>query len=122
VFWPDTGDVHQNYYILNPQRYSYYKNGCGRVQRLKAVWGNDEYYKYHDPDPAAINLTVTNAAGEEVPAVLYGDPALRDKGEEGLPDFIVWPIVAIAAVVLLCGGYGAYVYHSKKRASEDNFS
>jgi peptide methionine sulfoxide reductase MsrA len=77
VFWPDTGGVHQDYYIRNPERYNYYKNGCGRVKRLKAVWGSEEYYQYHDANPSAINLTVTNAAGEEVPAVLGGDPLLR---------------------------------------------
>ncbi len=30
---------HQNYYQKNPLRYRYYRYGCGRDQRLKALWG-----------------------------------------------------------------------------------
>lgn len=30
---------HQDYYKKNPIRYRYYRNGCGRDARLKAVWG-----------------------------------------------------------------------------------
>lgn len=32
-------DYHQDYYKKNPNRYSYYKYGCGRAQRLEQVWG-----------------------------------------------------------------------------------
>ena len=32
-------DYHQDYYKKNPLRYKYYKYGCGRVQRLEALWG-----------------------------------------------------------------------------------
>ncbi len=32
-------DYHQDYYERNPIRYRYYKYGCGRTQRLKALWG-----------------------------------------------------------------------------------
>jgi peptide-methionine (S)-S-oxide reductase len=32
-------DYHQNYYQKNPVRYRYYRNGCGRDARLKALWG-----------------------------------------------------------------------------------
>lgn len=35
-------EYHQDFYKKNPLRYRYYKNGCGRVQRLKAVWGNEK--------------------------------------------------------------------------------
>ena len=38
-FWP-AEDYHQDYYVKNPIRYKYYRNGCGRDQRLKAVWGS----------------------------------------------------------------------------------
>lgn len=31
-------DYHQKYYIKNPIRYKYYRNSCGRDQRLKQVW------------------------------------------------------------------------------------
>jgi peptide-methionine (S)-S-oxide reductase len=37
-FWP-AEDYHQDYYIKNPVRYQYYRTGCGRDARLKALWG-----------------------------------------------------------------------------------
>jgi peptide-methionine (S)-S-oxide reductase len=37
-FWP-AEDYHQDYYIRNPVRYSYYRNGCGRDARLRQLWG-----------------------------------------------------------------------------------
>ena len=30
---------HQNYYRKNKLRYKFYRNGCGRDKRLKALWG-----------------------------------------------------------------------------------
>jgi peptide-methionine (S)-S-oxide reductase len=30
---------HQDYYLRNPLRYKYYRNGCGRDARLDKVWG-----------------------------------------------------------------------------------
>ncbi|WP_284359001.1 peptide-methionine (S)-S-oxide reductase MsrA [Candidatus Phycosocius spiralis] len=32
-------DYHQNFYQKNPLRYAYYRSGCGRDARLRAVWG-----------------------------------------------------------------------------------
>jgi peptide-methionine (S)-S-oxide reductase len=32
-------EYHQDYYKKNPLRYKYYKYGCGRIQRLEALWG-----------------------------------------------------------------------------------
>jgi peptide-methionine (S)-S-oxide reductase len=37
-FWPAEDD-HQDYYKKNPRRYSLYRAGCGRDQRLEAIWG-----------------------------------------------------------------------------------
>ena len=37
----DAEDYHQDYYKKNPLRYKYYRNGSGRDQFLKKVWGND---------------------------------------------------------------------------------
>ncbi|MBX3324498.1 MAG: peptide-methionine (S)-S-oxide reductase MsrA [Nitrospira sp.] len=38
TFYPAEG-YHQDYYKKNPLRYKYYKYGCGRANRLEALWG-----------------------------------------------------------------------------------
>lgn len=37
VTFYDAEDYHQDYYKKNPVRYKYYRNGCGRDKRLKAL-------------------------------------------------------------------------------------
>lgn len=37
-FYP-AEDYHQNYYLKNPVRYKYYRNGSGRDDFLKTTWG-----------------------------------------------------------------------------------
>ena len=37
-FYP-AEEYHQDYYIKNPIRYGYYRNGCGRDKRLEELWG-----------------------------------------------------------------------------------
>ena len=32
-------DYHQDFYLKNPVRYGFYRKGCGRDARLKALWG-----------------------------------------------------------------------------------
>ncbi len=38
TFYP-AEDYHQDYYLRNPIRYRYYRNGCGRDARLQELWG-----------------------------------------------------------------------------------
>jgi len=38
-FYP-AEEYHQDYYRKNPIRYKFYRGGCGRDQRLEAVWGS----------------------------------------------------------------------------------
>jgi peptide-methionine (S)-S-oxide reductase len=38
-FYP-AEDYHQDYYVKNPVRYKFYRNGCGRDARLKELWGD----------------------------------------------------------------------------------
>jgi len=38
TFYPAEA-YHQDYYLKNPIRYAYYRNGCGRDARLKELWG-----------------------------------------------------------------------------------
>jgi peptide-methionine (S)-S-oxide reductase len=33
-------EYHQAYYVKNPVRYKFYRNGCGRDARLKELWGD----------------------------------------------------------------------------------
>ena len=40
AFYP-AEDYHQDYYIRNPVRYTYYRGRCGRDRRLDAVWGEE---------------------------------------------------------------------------------
>ena len=35
----DAETYHQDYYLKNPQTYSFYKWRCGRAQRLEDIWG-----------------------------------------------------------------------------------
>jgi peptide-methionine (S)-S-oxide reductase len=37
-FYP-AEDYHQDFYLKNPARYKFYKAGCGREARLRALWG-----------------------------------------------------------------------------------
>jgi peptide-methionine (S)-S-oxide reductase len=34
-------DYHQDYHLKNPVKYRYYRFGCGRDARLRAIWGSE---------------------------------------------------------------------------------
>ncbi len=38
-FYP-AEEYHQDYYVKNPVRYKFYRNGCGRDSRLQQLWGS----------------------------------------------------------------------------------
>jgi peptide methionine sulfoxide reductase msrA/msrB len=40
TFYP-AEDYHQDYYSKNPVRYRFYKTGCGRMNRLEKLWGEE---------------------------------------------------------------------------------
>ncbi len=42
VFYP-AEDYHQDYYLKNPVRYRYYRFGCRRDARVKALWGEQAH-------------------------------------------------------------------------------
>ncbi len=39
TFYP-AEEYHQDYYVKNPVRYRFYRQGCGRDARLKELWGD----------------------------------------------------------------------------------
>ena len=41
TFYP-AEDYHQDYHTRNPLRYNYYRNGCGRDDRLQELWGQPD--------------------------------------------------------------------------------
>ncbi|MCJ8287162.1 peptide-methionine (S)-S-oxide reductase MsrA [Halomonas sp.] len=47
-----TKDEHQDYYQKNKVRYTFYKNACGRPDRLKEIWG-DEAMPHEAPAQSA---------------------------------------------------------------------
>ncbi len=62
----DAEDYHQDYYRKNPLRYKYYRQGSGRDQFLKKVWGTGHDAvkpvsgsPYKKPDDASLRKTLT---------------------------------------------------------------
>lgn len=43
TFYP-AEEYHQDYYVKNPLRYSYYRSSCGRDDRLQELWGDASSY------------------------------------------------------------------------------
>ena len=100
-FWM-AEDYHQDYYIKNPWNYGYYKERCGRTKRLKEVWGEEQYYCYHDLELSCFNHTAVNEDGLVVEAVVnVKDVAEESEKARGLPTQGII-IVAVAGVVFAC--------------------
>lgn len=53
TFYPIKGDesYHQDYYKNNPTRYKFYRWNCGRVQRLKEIWGDKAAHLFNSVQP-----------------------------------------------------------------------
>lgn len=102
TFWT-AEEYHQDYYIKNPRNYGYYKQRCGRTNRLKEVWGEDEYYCYHDLDSNrdCFNGTVVNVDGDEVEIEVNR----KDAAEEVAGLMPTWAVtlVSVVAAILACG-------------------
>ena len=94
-------NYHQDYYIKNPRVYSYYKERCGRTNRLKEVWGEDQYHCYHDLEMSCFNNTAVNEDGVIVEAVVNIKDATEDsKQARGLSTQGI--LVIVTAVVFTC--------------------
>jgi peptide-methionine (S)-S-oxide reductase len=98
-FWM-AEDYHQNYYIKNPRNYGYYKERCGRTKRLKEVWGNEQYYCYHDLDLSCFNDTVVNEDGVDVVAVVNAKN-VEESGNARM--MAVWQIVVVSVAAAVLG-------------------
>ncbi len=83
-------EYHQDYYIKNPGHYKNYRNGSGRDQFIKKIWGNlsvkqDTAYKKPDQetikqDLSPLQYRVTQENGTETPF----DNEYWDNKEEGI--------------------------------------
>jgi len=100
TFWT-AEEYHQNYYVKNPSDYGYYKNGCRRPQRLKEVWGEEEYYCYHDESYSCFNETVVNTDGDEVEPELN----IKNAPEEVVGVIPQWAIILVSILggIILLG-------------------
>ena len=118
TFWT-AEDYHQDFYITNSRNYGYYKERCGRTQRLKDVWGEEEYYCYHDVDTSCLkNGTVVNEEGIEVVAVVN----VKDVPEEGEPALLPkYGIILVSLAAVLVGAMLlACVYKRMKNRNSSN--
>jgi len=119
TFWT-AETYHQDYYIKKPSNYGYYKNACGRTQRLKEVWGKEEYECFHDEEYSCLTntnitiidpetgeeaevefATVVNADGELVKA----ETNIKNAQEETVGLIPRWQIIllSILGAIVACG-------------------
>lgn len=96
VFWK-AEEYHQDYYIKKPRNYGYYKNACGRSNRLKEVWGEEEYKCYHDLSLSCFGGNVTNDEGAEVVAEVN----LKNAAVEKTFLMPIWGIAVLSSVIFV---------------------
>ena len=120
-FWR-AENYHQDYYIKNPWNYGYYKERCGRTKRLKAVWGEEEYFCYHDLELSCFNDTAVNENGVSVEAVVNIKNAPKESDKvRGAPvwGIIVAVVLAVGFLCLVMVGFITTCKKKKKSASEE---
>eukprot|EP00957_Ditylum_brightwellii_P062783 4764351-Ditylum_brightwellii.AAC.1 len=106
-FWRAEG-YHQEYYIKNSWNYGYYKEHCGWTKRLKEVWGEEQYYCYHDLELSCFNKTVMNDDGVSNEAVVNVKNAPEESGmvrEAPVWGIIVAVVFAVGDLCLLVIGF-----------------
>lgn len=127
---------HQDCYIKNPSNYGYYKNACGRNQRLKEVWGEEEYKCYHDEDYACFADTNTTIIDDETGKEVKVEgvaTVVNDSGEvvqaesniKNAPKEIAgllprWALV-LASILGAVVGIGIVIFFAVKCRSGDDF-
>lgn len=118
-FWM-AEDYHQDYYIKNPWNYGYYKERCGRTKRLKEVWGDEQYYCYHDLELSCFNDTVVNEDGVDVIAVVNAKN-VEESGNTRM--MAVWQIVVVSVAAAVLGiliiGFAAPCKKKKKAMEQE---
>lgn len=125
-------DYHQDYYLKNPERYGYYKNGCGRPKRLKELWGLEEYNCYHEErnkcfiDFMSGNYTFADDDFEGLPTVInaYGEVVvaetnIKGAGAETAARLSPWGPYVIALATLAVVVVGIVVVRKKCHNNKD---
>ena len=111
--WP-AEEYHQNYYLKKPERYKYYKGRCGRVRRLKDVWGDDA--GSHDFSYAN---TCENNTSANSSSTLHSSLKPGEDGSYSLPtEWIEWIVAASAVAVVILLALIVAVRRYRRRAHE----
>lgn len=131
TFWK-AEKYHQDYYIKNPAIYGYYKNGCRRPQRLKEVWGMEEYKCYHEEGHTCFiddgNMTSTkNEDSLLVPTVINADGEvveiesnIKNAPAETAALMPRWAAALVSIVVIVAAGAIGLALYKKLTKRDEN--
>ena len=86
--------------MKNPRQYNWYKTGCGRVERLKNVWGLKEYDRFHSHNVDEDILVETGASSNAT-----ANEKNTPKVDTRLPDFVRLPIIAGSVFIVVVAGF-----------------